>query len=102
VTSLTVASYLQRSVVMKTFLAPYGVALLLLCSVPMTVPAQTAKDDIKDAGRSTKRAAKDTGKATAKTAKTAGHKVKRGTKKAANKAAEKTEEGADKVRTKTN
>ena len=52
--------------------------------------AQTAKDDIKDAGRATKRAVKKTGSATKKTA-----------KKATNKTAGAVEKGADKVKEKT-
>ncbi|MDP9161265.1 MAG: hypothetical protein M3O09_13680 [Acidobacteriota bacterium] len=57
-----------------------------------TTPAsdQGAKQDMKDAGHSTKRAAKKTGR-----------KVKRGTKRATNKAARKTEQGAEKVEDKT-
>ena len=51
---------------------------------------QSAKEDLKDAGKATGRAAKKTGSA-----------VKKGTKKAANKTAEKTEEGAAKVKQKT-
>jgi hypothetical protein len=51
----------------------------------------TAKEDIKDAGRSTKRAAKKTGSA-----------VKKGTKKAVNKSAAGVEKGAEKVKEKTN
>ena len=50
----------------------------------------TAKQDMKDAGRSTKRAAKKTGSATKKT-----------TKKAVNKTARKTRQGAEKVEDKT-
>ena len=50
----------------------------------------TPKQDIKDAGHSTKNAAKKTGSATKKT-----------TKKAANKTAQKTDEGAQKVEDKT-
>ena len=49
-----------------------------------------AKQDIKDAGHDTKKAAKKTGSATKKT-----------TKKAANKTAQKTDEGAQKVEDKT-
>ena len=50
----------------------------------------TAKEDIKDAGRSTKRAVKKTGSATKKTA-----------KKATNKTAGAVEKGAGKVKDKT-
>ena len=84
---------------MKTLIANCGIALLLAGGIGLA--AQTAKDDIKDAGRATKDAAQDTGRATKKTAKKAGRKVKNGTKKATNKAAGKTEEGADRVRQKT-
>jgi len=52
--------------------------------------SQTAKDDIKDAGHSAKRAAKKTGSATKKTA-----------KKATNKTAGAVEKGAGKVKDKT-
>ena len=51
---------------------------------------QPIKDDVKDAGNATKRAAKKSTK-----------KVKHESKKAANKAASKTEEGAAKVEEKT-
>ena len=50
----------------------------------------TAKQDMRDEGRSTKRAAKKTGSATKKT-----------TKKAINKTARKTRQGAEKVENKT-
>jgi histone deacetylase complex regulatory component SIN3 len=50
----------------------------------------TAKQDLKDAGRSTKHAAKKTASAT-----------KKGSKKAAHKTAKKTKEGAEKVEDKT-
>jgi hypothetical protein len=58
---------------------------------------QGAKQDMKDAGNSTKDAAKDTGRATKKTAKKTGHAVK----KATNKTAQKTKEGSQKVEDKT-
>jgi ribulose kinase len=71
--------------------------LLLLGTVgALTVTAaqsqddSTAKQDIKDAGHETKKAAKKTGSATKKTAKKATHKT-----------AEKTDEGAQKVEDKT-
>jgi hypothetical protein len=51
---------------------------------------QSAGQDMKDAGHSTKKAAKKTG-----------HDVKKGTKKATHKAAKKTKQGADKVEDKT-
>jgi hypothetical protein len=49
------------------------------------------KEDVKDAGNATGRAAKKTGK-----------KIKKGSKKVVNKAAEGTEKGAAKVKDKTN
>lgn len=52
---------------------------------------QGPKQDIKDAGSSTKHAAKKTG-----------HKIKHGTKKVVNKSAKETKKGADKVEDKTN
>ena len=51
---------------------------------------KSVKQDVKDAGHSTKEATKKTGKD-----------VKKGTKKAVNKSAEKTDEGAKKVEDKT-
>lgn len=51
---------------------------------------KSAGEDIKEAGRATKKAAKKTGSA-----------VKKGSKKAVNKAADKTEEGAAKVKKST-
>ena len=51
---------------------------------------QSAGQDMKDAGHSTKKAAKKTG-----------HDVKKGTKKVTHKAAKKTKEGAEKVEDKT-
>src|SRR6266545_6927550 len=77
---------------MKLFVATVGVALLTMA--PMTVNSfgQNAKDEIKEAGRSTGHAAKKTGEAAEDTAKDTGHaakkagrKVKKGTKKATNK-----------------
>jgi hypothetical protein len=65
-----------------------AMALLLFAGAGMTLVAQTAKSDIKDAGRSTKQAAQDTGHATAKTA----HKAKTKTKNAVHKAAGKVQQ----------
>jgi hypothetical protein len=67
--------------------------LVLACFGATTLFAQadkTAGDDIKEAGKATKKAAKKTGSA-----------VKKGSKKAVNKAADKTEEGAAKVKKST-
>ena len=55
------------------------------------VYAQTAGQDMKNAGSETKDAAKDTGAAVKRTAKTTGKKVKHGTHKAAQKVADKTQ-----------
>jgi hypothetical protein len=63
------------------------VGLVLACSCVTVSFAQSAGDDMKEAGKATKKAAKKTGSA-----------VKKGSKKAANKTAEKTEEGAAKVK----
>ncbi len=63
--------------------------------------AQTATQDVKDAGHETKMAAKDTGHAVVKGTKTAGRKVKHGTKKVVHGTASATERGADKVKEKT-
>ena len=51
----------------------------------------SAKEDIKEAGRATKRAAKKTGSATKKTAKKAAHATASGVDKGAKKVKEKTE-----------
>ena len=70
------------------------------------------KDDVKEAGRATKRAAKKTGhavkegtedaaEATGHAARKTGRKAKRGTKKVVHGAASETEEGAAKVKEKT-
>lgn len=63
--------------------------------------AQTAGQDMKNAGHDTKQAAKDAGKGVAKGAKKTGHAIKNGTKKAANKTADATRKGAAKVERKT-
>ena len=66
------------------------VAAGLFIGFGLTAFAQTAKEDIKRAGRETKEAAQDAGSATKRTAKKAGHKVKHTTNKAASKVEEKT------------
>ena len=72
-------------------LATLGLSVLLIGGPALLAQSdQGAKQDVKDAAGSTKRAAKKTG-----------HKVKKGVKKGANKSAEKAEQGADKVRRKT-
>jgi hypothetical protein len=81
---------------MKSRALVASLTLLLFGSVgALTATAQsqddtTPKQDIKDAGHDTKKAAKKTGTATKKTAKKATHKT-----------AEKTDEGAQKVEDKT-
>jgi hypothetical protein len=75
-----------------------GIGLAMLMSVSVTLPAagqstddnKSVKQDVKDAGHSTKEAAKTTGTD-----------VKKGTKKVVHKSAEKTDEGAKKVEDKT-
>jgi len=74
--------------------------LILWTALSVSVVAQV-KDDLKDAGHETKKAAKDTGKATATGTKKAAKDVKKGTKNAAHGAASETEKGADKVKEKT-
>jgi hypothetical protein len=68
--------------------------MFLFSSLPAAGQSQDdnkpVKQDVKDAGHSTKEAAKKTGKD-----------VKNGTKKAVNKSAQKTEQGAAKVEDKT-
>jgi len=68
-------------------------ALALLAGTAMTLPAQTAKQDVKDAGHDTKDAVVDTGHATKKVTKKAAHK----TKKAAVKTKNATENLGDRV-----
>ncbi len=70
---------------------------IVIASFAGIAEAQTAKDDIKDAGQDVKEAGKATGSAAKKT----GRATKKAVKKGVNKTAEKTEEGADKVRQKT-
>jgi hypothetical protein len=86
--------------VKKSLRVVEGVLFVALSLTPAVLPtitfAQTqdddksAKQDVKDAGHSTKEAANKTGR-----------KVKKGTKKAVNKSATKTAETADKVADKT-
>ena len=51
-------------------------AFALMAGTAMTLPAQTAKQDMKDAGHDTKGAAVDTGHATKRVAHKVGHKTK--------------------------
>ena len=82
-----------KSMILKSF----GLMILLASLSVVNGLAQTAKDDIKDAGQDIKQAGKSTGSAAKKTAKA----TKKTVKKGVNKAAEKTEEGANKVEEKT-
>ena len=82
---------------MRPMIAKLSIALLLTGAGMAVSFAQTAKDDVKQAGRNVKdagkdvgKAAKHTGKATAKTTKHAAKEVKHGTNKAAGKVEEKT------------
>lgn len=76
-----------------------SMALMLVAG--STAFAQTASQDMKNAGKETKEAAKDTGKAVGKTTKHTAKKVKHGTKKVVNKSADATEDTAAKVKKKT-
>jgi hypothetical protein len=67
-----------------------GLVGIAFARAQSTQSDQSVKDDMKDAGHSTK-------SATTKT----GHKVKKGTKKATHKTAKKTRQGAQKVEDKT-
>lgn len=64
---------------MKGVLLGAGLSLALCCG---TAFAQTAGQDMHDAGHDTKAAAQDTGHATTRTTSKAYHKTKSGTKKA--------------------
>ena len=66
-------------------------ASVFAVALAFTAAAQTATQDMKNAGSDTKLAAKDTGKGVAKGAKKTGKAVKHGTHKAANKVAQKTQ-----------
>jgi uncharacterized protein (UPF0333 family) len=68
-----------------------AVLFVAITGTSFAIPSQAdqgAKQDMKNAGRSTKEAAKDVARATKKTAKRTSHKVKKTTKKAAHKAAQ--------------
>ncbi len=83
---------------------PHCALLIALAGTSVALPVQpddTAKQDVKDAGHSTKDAAKDTGRATKKGAKATGHAITHTSKKIAHKGAQKTGEGAKKVENKT-
>jgi len=69
-------------------------AALTVASVAV---AQTAGQDMKDAGHDTKQAAKDTGNGVKKGTKTGYHKTKHGAKKAYHKTGEGTEKLGDKM-----
>lgn len=70
-----------------------GLALALMTGAAMTLPAQTAKQDMKDAGHDTKDAAIDTGHATKRVV----HKAVRKTKHAAVKTKNATENLGDRI-----
>jgi hypothetical protein len=70
-------------------------------ALSVAAPAQTAGQDMKDAGHETKEAAKDAGKGTVHATKTAARKTKNGTKHVAHATADATRRGADKVEGKT-
>ena len=72
-------------------------ALALGCAAPVVL-AQTAGQDVKDAGTDTKDAAKDLGHGVAKGTKKAAHGTKEGTEKAYDKTKEGTMKAADKTK----
>lgn len=78
---------------MRAFAQKFFLSVLLVTLLTGWGLAQTAGQDMKDAGNSTKAAGQDVGSATKKTAKKTGH----GAKKGAHKAAHKTKQGASKV-----
>jgi predicted small secreted protein len=80
---------------------PLAGASIIGIVLAAATPAQTAGQDIKNAGHETKEAAKDAGKGTAKAAKTGARKTKNGVKKGAHATASGVEKGADKVEDKT-
>ena len=83
-------------------LAAFGA--ISLAAAPLAQSDQnndSAKQDMKDAGHATKKAAKKTGKGIKDGTKKAAKKTKHGVKKGTNKAASATEKGADKVEQKT-
>ena len=63
--------------------------------------AQTAGQDMKNAGQDVKQGAKDTGRGVKRATKTTAKKVKNGTRKGVNKGAEKTGDAARTVQRKT-
>ena len=77
-----------------------GFAFCALIAAP-GVSAQTATQDIKEAGKDVKDASKATGKATGEAAKKAGKVTAKETKKAAHATAKTVKKGADKVEEKT-
>jgi hypothetical protein len=81
----------SRTILASATLLLFGtVGALTTTAAPQDTQDTTAKQDIKDAGHDTKKAAKKTGSATKKTA-----------KKATNKTAQKTGEASQKVEDKT-
>jgi hypothetical protein len=79
-----------RALVASLTLLLFGTVGAFTATASQSQDDSTAKQDIKDAGHDTKKAAKKTGSATKKTA-----------KKAANKTAQKTGEASQKVEDKT-
>jgi hypothetical protein len=93
---------------MSLLIAKCGVILLLAGGSAALVEAQTASQDMKDAGHAAKNAGQDTGEAAENAGKGVGHateasakKVKHGTKRTVNAGARETEKGAAKVGSKT-
>ena len=73
---------------MKTLIANTTLALLIFaCPVAFASVAQSAGQDMKQAGRAVRTASEDTGRAVKQASAKAGHEVKRGTRKVLHKSA---------------
>jgi hypothetical protein len=78
------------SLSMKLYLTRFIIALFGFCGIYTAGFAQSAKQDMKDAGQDSKQAAKNAGKGSAAAAKKGAHKAKTASRKAARKAEGKT------------
>jgi hypothetical protein len=94
-----IASRRQRNKTMHRY--PTIAAAIVGFALSVAAPAQTAGQDIKNAGHETKEATKDTAKATGKGVKTGARKTKHAVKRGTHATANATENGAAKVEEKT-
>lgn len=95
----------MRTTIKAKLLSTVLVASVLSIGLPVIAQSSTDpgfKQDMKDAGHSTKNAAKDTGHGVKSGTKKTWHATKHTTKKATHKTAHKTDQGARKVENKTN